>query len=108
MGIFSRKQGALRCCYIIAEENGMVYDVGLEYREDTVEFAGAQNSGKILDEDIDGIGITFGMLATIGELWGSHELNWRAALYTGDFEEAPGITVGYAWHFLDNFLAPYL
>ena len=75
-------------------------DASIEWRSDEVEFEGAD------DIDLDGLGFSFGVAARVAD---QHDLYLRVGGYMGDFDEAVGLKLGYAFNLTENlgFIASY-
>jgi len=71
-------------------------DISLDYRTDNVEF----KKNNKLDEDIDGVGISFGVRAAPTK---STEIGARVGWYEGDWDGAIGFSLNFAWNFGDRW-----
>jgi hypothetical protein len=78
---------------LVPTDDAVVIDLSIEYRKDEIELEN-------IDEDLDGVGFSFGVRANIAP---EHELGLRVGGYMSDFDQAVGITLGYAWNFSENF-----
>jgi opacity protein-like surface antigen len=85
--------GVIGIGVIAPTEDAVGIDASLEYRKDKLEF---DND----DEDIDGLGISFGLRTKFLE---TQEIGLRVGVYAGDFDQAVGLQLNYAWNFADNW-----
>ena len=72
-------------------------DISLDYRADNVQFKNTNNN---FDEDIDGLGVSFGVRAAPAK---NLELGARVGWYEGDYEGAIGFNLNFAWNINDRW-----
>jgi hypothetical protein len=72
-------------------------DVGLDYRADNIQF---KNSNKNFDEDIEGVGFSFGVRAAPSK---NTEFGARVGWYEGDYEGAIGFNINAAWNINESW-----
>lgn len=87
---------------IVPTDDAVVIDLSVEYRWDDYDLDQdfLLPDADVLDDDYSGIGFSFGVRTYLAP---KHELDLRVAGYMNDFDQAVGITLGYAWNFTDNF-----
>jgi hypothetical protein len=72
-------------------------DVGIDYRGDNVTFKNSKNN---FDQDIDGLGVSFGVRAAPFK---NTEIGARVGWYEGDFEGAIGFNLNFGWSFNEHW-----
>jgi hypothetical protein len=72
-------------------------DVGIDYRGDNVKF---KNSNNNFDEDIDGVGVSFGVRVAPFK---NTEFGARVGWYEGDFDGAIGFNLNFGWNFDEHW-----
>jgi hypothetical protein len=81
------------------DDNNVGIDGGILWRKDE---ASSDTDGGLndVDDDLKGFGLGFGVRANIAE---NHELGARFGLYFGDFDDAVGIKLNYAWNLAEHW-----
>lgn len=67
-------------------------DASLEYRRDEIEYDGD-------DDDIDGLGVSFGLRTILGDV---HDIGLRFGVYAGDFDQSISLQLNYAWNLTEH------
>jgi hypothetical protein len=88
--------GVLRVGWLAPTDDAVGIDVGLDYRADNLKYKAATK----IDEDIEGIGASFGVRATPFK---NAEFGFRVGWYEGDFNGSIAFQLNAAYNFGERF-----